>query len=41
MLWSIDSYQNGVSTDQYHMTVLSAYVLTYRAESGCVFEVMR
>ena len=39
MLWSIDSCQNRISPDQYHMTVLRAQVSTHR---GDVFsEVLR
>ena len=30
MLWSIDSWQNRISTDQYHLTVLRAQVSTHR-----------
>ena len=30
MLWSIDSCQNSVSADQYHMTVLRSQVSTHR-----------
>ena len=30
MLWSIDSYQNRASADQYHLTVLRAQVSTHR-----------
>ena len=30
MLWSIDSCQNRISTDQYHMTALRAQVSTHR-----------
>ena len=34
MFWSIDSCQNKVSIDQYHMTVSRVQVLTHR---GCMF----
>ena len=30
MMWIIDRCQNRISTDQYHMTVLSALVSTHR-----------
>ena len=30
ILWSIDSCQNRVSADQYHLTVLRAQLTTYR-----------
>ena len=39
MLWSIDSCQNRVSADQYHLTVLRAQVSTHRG--GVFFEVIR
>ena len=39
MLWSIDSYQNRVSADQYHLTVPRAQVSTHR--SRVFFEVNR
>ena len=39
MLWSIDSYQNRVSADQYHLTVPRAQVSTYR--NWVFFEVIR
>ena len=32
MLWSIDSCQNRVPADQYHLTVSRAQVLTYRGQ---------
>ena len=39
MLWSIDSYQNRASTDQYHLTVPRAQVSTHRGR--VFFEVIR
>ena len=39
MLWSIDSCQNRVSPDQYHLTFSRAQVLTHRGE--VFFEVIR
>ena len=39
MLWSIDSCQNKVSADQYHLTVSRAQVLTHRGQ--VFFEVIR
>ena len=39
MLWSIDSYQNRASADQYHLTVPRAQVSTYRGR--VFFEVIR
>ena len=39
MLWSIESCQNRVSADQYHLTVLPAQVSTHRG--GVFFEVIR
>ena len=39
MLWSIDSCQNRVSADQYHLTVSRARVLTHRGH--VFFEVTR
>ena len=39
MLWSIDSCQNRVSTDQYHLTVTRALVSTHRGR--VFFEVIR
>ena len=39
MLWSIDSCQNRVSADQYHLTVSRAQVLTHRGQ--VFFEVIR
>ena len=39
MLWSIDSRQNRVSADQYHLTVSWAQVLTHRGQ--VFFEVIR
>ena len=32
MLWSIDSCQNRVSADQYHLTLLGAQELTHRGQ---------
>ena len=31
-IWSIDSCQNGIATDQYHMTISWAHVSTHRGE---------
>ena len=39
MLWSIDSCQNRVSADQYHLTVSRAQVSTHRGQ--VFFEVIR
>ena len=39
MLWSIDSYQNRASADQYHLTVPGAQVSTHRGQ--VFFEVIR
>ena len=39
MLWSTDSCQNGVSADQYHLTVSQAQVSTHRGR--VFFEVIR
>ena len=39
MLWSIDSCQNRVSADQYHLTLSRAQVFTHRG--GVFFEVIR
>ena len=39
MLWSIDSCQNKVSTDKYHLTVSRAQVLTQQGQY--FFEVIR
>ena len=39
MFWSIDSCQNRVSADQYHLTVSQAQVLTHRGK--VFFEVIR
>ena len=39
MLWSIDSCQNKVSADQYHLTVWRAQVSTHRGRA--LFEVIR
>ena len=39
MLWSIDSYQNRASADQYHLTVPQAQVSTHRGR--VFFEVIR
>ena len=39
MFWSIDSCQNRVSADQYHLTVSRAQVLTHRRQ--VFFEVIR
>ena len=39
MLWSVDSCQNRVSADQYHLTVSRAHVLTHRGQ--VVFGVIR
>ena len=39
MLWSIESCQNRVSADLYHLTVLPAQVSTHRG--GVFFEVIR
>ena len=39
MLWSIDSYQNRASADQYHLTVPRAQVSTHRGR--VFFEVIR
>ena len=39
MLWSIESCQNRVSADQYHLTVLRAQVSTHRGR--VFFEVIR
>ena len=39
MLWSIDSCQNKVSADQYHLTVSRAQVSTHRGQ--VFFEVIR
>ena len=39
MLWSIDSCQNKVSADQYHLTVSRAQVSTHRGR--VFFEVIR
>ena len=39
MLWSIDSCENRVSADQYHLTVSGVQVLTHRGE--VFFEIIR
>ena len=39
MLWSIDTCQNSVSADEYHLTVPRAQVLTHRGQ--VFFEVIR
>ena len=39
MLWSIESCQNRVTADQYHLTVLRAQVSTHRGR--VFFEVIR
>ena len=38
MLWSIDTCQNKVSADQYHVTISQAQVRSYRGELSFFFK---